>query len=295
MRCNPEAPEPNDEAATLQRAESERLAALAEAAAPHLFRADAPRWLARLDAAADSITAALAWSAARGPADDANSLLARLAGSLWPYWWLGRNLTEGRRWLGMALERTEAAAPRASLLFGAGVLAFDDGDIRTARISCSELLGIGKATDDPTAETLALAGLGLVAHLLGDPQRADALGRTSLARAEVSTDQHARILALLVRGRVVLGRDDPQAANLFLRAAQASRDAELTGLQGYALLGGAYAARGTIGAAPDAGTNRGTDAAALAEAARAVFAGQHDARGLALCARFYQDSTTSLT
>jgi hypothetical protein len=261
-----------------ERAAAERIAALAEAAAPHLLRADGNTWLARLDADAETIHAALARSVAldhTDAGDEPGGLLARLAAALWPYWWLRGTVEEGRQWLDAALERTDAATTRAALLTGAGVLAFEADDIRTARISWSELLGIGKATSDPTAEALGLAGLSLVAHRLGDPQRADALGRASLVRCVAGADRQARILALLVRGRGLVGRDDAQAASMFAEAVQAARTAGLTGLLGYGLIGGAFAAFGQ---------SDPVTASTLADAARAAFTQQADMRGRDLVA-----------
>ncbi|MCC6756057.1 MAG: hypothetical protein IT199_06770, partial [Solirubrobacterales bacterium] len=174
---------------------------LAEAAADRIYREDAATWLARVDAASDTLQAAVEQAA---DTDDSAEPLGRLVAALWPYWRLRGQRDAARHWLTAALDRADAPAVRARLLLGAGVLAFEDSDIRTARVSWAELLGSGKERGDPDAEALGLAGLSLVAHRLGDPLRADVLGRSSLARSEAGAGPFAGILARLVRGRVLL-------------------------------------------------------------------------------------------
>lgn len=248
-----------------------RLLTLAEEAAPRLFARDAATWLGRLDAERSAFHDLLDREAAR-PAE--SDVLTRLTTALWRYWWQRADVDDGRRWIGAALARTEGPARRAPLLLGAGVLAFEAGDLRAARVGWAELLGIGRSLADPALEAHGLAGLGLVAHRLRDAERATALGEASLRRAAAASDAQPRIVALLVRGLVLLGHDAGAASARFEQAAALASAAQAPGLEAYALLGRARAAA----AAADPSGARG-----LLAAARAAFEAQADRRGLALC------------
>jgi non-specific serine/threonine protein kinase len=93
-------------------------------------------WLDRLEEEHDNLRVALAWALAQR--DGVSAL--RLAGTLARFWEVRGHLSEGRAWLGRALE-TEAPAPaevRAPALFGAATLAYLQGDFETARARRSE-------------------------------------------------------------------------------------------------------------------------------------------------------------
>src|SRR3954454_21458961 len=84
--------------------------------------------------------------------------------SLWQFWWTRGHLSEGRGWLERFLERArgltgedrdeprEEAAPapaQAKALLGAGFLAMQQSDWRTARARLEAGLALSRALGDP--------------------------------------------------------------------------------------------------------------------------------------------------
>ena len=71
----------------------------------------------------------------------------RLAGALWRFWAGHGHLSEGRRWLAVALAQgaPERTAARALALSGAGNLAHQQGEYAAARAYHQEALAIRRA------------------------------------------------------------------------------------------------------------------------------------------------------
>lgn len=157
--------------------------ALAEEAEPYLTRRGQTEWLDRLDAEQDNWRTALeAGLELVHPDAVADGL--RLAGALWRYWYIRGHLTEGRVWLGRLLAHPDAAmlpAARAKALHGAGVLAYQQGDLPAARAAFEESLVLKRALEDGAGTAASLNGLGLVSKEQGDVARARELFDESLA------------------------------------------------------------------------------------------------------------------
>ena len=118
--------------------------AFAELAASQLKTAHQAGWLARLDAEADNLRAAIAFSATQpdlGPG-------LRLAASLGVYWKVRGRVTEGAELLRALLEAPAARAatlPRAHALAALASLDQHAGDYARADASCLEALPIARA------------------------------------------------------------------------------------------------------------------------------------------------------
>jgi non-specific serine/threonine protein kinase len=139
---------------------------LAEQAGSILARSDAATWLDRLDLEHPNLRAALAWATEF----DATAGV-RLAGALWPFWFARGYLAEGRGWLERALDRARdvpaAAAARPNALYGAGLLAWAQGDYPRAIALHEEGVAISRALGDDLGLAAALFGLGDVARRRG--------------------------------------------------------------------------------------------------------------------------------
>ncbi len=154
---------------------------LCEEAEPWLVGPEQDRWLNVLEREHDNLRAALSW-AREGDA----GLGLRLAGALWQFWHMRGRLGEGRRWLEDMLSTpyaaTGAAAPaRAKALYGAGWLAYRQGDDDRAAILCEESLRLYRGLDDNRGIVGALNLLGNVTDDRGDGEGATALYEESLA------------------------------------------------------------------------------------------------------------------
>jgi predicted ATPase len=200
--------------------------ALAERAEPELCGTRQLEWLERLDAEYDNLRAAIEWSL------EVNPMAAlRLTGSLWQFWQLRGDLAEGRRWLEAALahvsavEQRERQWERARALFGAGMLARDQGDSPAARVFAAESLALFGEAADPRGVVEALRIVGLCLLEAGAPaEQVRPPLEESLTRARVMGDHRSVGVALRYLGHLAAReRDDPGAYRLLTEALALSR------------------------------------------------------------------------
>ena len=156
--------------------------ALAEEAAGQLFGPEQAAWLSRLDVEHDNLRASLTWEAQSAGGTEAG---LRLAGSLNRFWIVRGHLSEGRRWLELALARVggsgwEASAARAGALSAAGNMARSQGDDAVAQALYEEGLTLSRELGDQEGIAYALRNLGRVAQNQGDHAGARALYEESL-------------------------------------------------------------------------------------------------------------------
>jgi len=116
--------------------------ALATEIEPKLYGSELAHGLWRLEMEHDNLRAAFAWS--RAETDDSEFGL-RLAGALFRFWNLQGWFNEGGGWLERTLAR--AAAP-AKALYGAGGLAWAQGDLTPARSRLEESVAIFQEVGD---------------------------------------------------------------------------------------------------------------------------------------------------
>jgi predicted ATPase/DNA-binding CsgD family transcriptional regulator len=174
------------EAAAIQQAHAAYYLNLAETAASKLKGSEQESWLERLEQEHDNLRAALRWSLEHGEAETA----LRLVSALWYFWLLRGYLSEGNRWLVAALAKAEvsAAAVKAKVLNGAGVLAMYQGDFRRAETLCAESLALFRQLADRAGIAAALQGLAQVAMRAGRFTVARAKREESLAIFRESGD-----------------------------------------------------------------------------------------------------------
>jgi predicted ATPase/DNA-binding SARP family transcriptional activator/DNA-binding CsgD family transcriptional regulator len=107
----------------------------------------------------------------------------RLAAALWRFWHLRGYLSEGVRWMEQALAREgdpAASAARVKALEGMGWLAQLQGDQDRAKASYEEMLELSRVLGDKANMATALNGLGTVATYQGHGERARALLQENL-------------------------------------------------------------------------------------------------------------------
>ena len=166
--------------------------------------------MGRLEIEHDNLRAALQWARAEGRVE----LLARLGAHLWWFWWLHSHLSEGREWLDLALTARDAlpAALRAQVLFGAGVLAWVQGDYARAITVAEESLQLYRELGDRHSIATALAHLGRVALYRGDLQQAKLCAEESLAVCRELGDTAAIATLLTDLAHLALFEGDHQRA-----------------------------------------------------------------------------------
>jgi predicted ATPase len=151
---------------------------LAEAAEPLLMGPVQVEWLARLDGERDNLRAAMRHALDAGDGETAG----RLASCLRLYWMVRGPLGEGRRWLAEALAAPGGlpALGQAKMLFVAGRLARQQGDLEAAAAQIAGALAIYRAQGDSQGVASALGALGVVAYDRGAFEQASALHEESL-------------------------------------------------------------------------------------------------------------------
>ena len=157
----------------------------------------------------DNIRTALAWSS---EAVDGADLMARLAGPLWWFWWMRGYFTEGRGWLERALERPTDPAARTMVAWGAGGLAFYQGDYGRAESAWQEMLDLSRSRHDQGMEGLALARLAFAARQVGEYEEAVRLADESLALSRQSGVRESIAQSLMSRAHVAVGQGDHERA-----------------------------------------------------------------------------------
>ncbi len=146
--------------------------ALAEAAEPELRGPAQGVWLTRLETEHDNLRAALHWSLESGAEETA----LRLGGALWRFWYMHGHLSEGRRWLEMALAKSSAvpASVQAKVFNGAGNLAYGQSDYARAAAWHEASLALQRDLGDKAGLAASLTNLGNIAWSQGDYVRAQA-------------------------------------------------------------------------------------------------------------------------
>ncbi len=209
--------EESDEAEAMRRQHAIFFLRLSEEAQPKIRSAEQSTWGKRLEVEHDNLRAALRWTLECQEAE----MGLRLAGALFGFWRSCNHTSEGRSWLAQVLAQpgVKVRTPaRAKALFGAGTMAFFQGDFPAARQFLEESVSIGRELGAAGRRDLAhaLATLGHLVLLQGNLSAARELAEESkqLFQEVGEVWGLAMVLSLLGEATVKLG--DPVAARSFL-------------------------------------------------------------------------------
>jgi non-specific serine/threonine protein kinase len=196
------------------------LLALAEEGDRRLRGVSQAAWLTRLEHEHDNFRAALAWCAGENRNPEAG---LRLAGALAWFWRLHGHLSEGRRWLTLALAAPgeEASSARCRALNGAGLLTAAQGDYAAGTALLGESLRLARELGDASAMAWALHGLGRVAERTSDFARANAVLEESLVLFRTCQDTAGRAYSLLHLANVARERAAYARADMLYAETQA--------------------------------------------------------------------------
>nr|CAA9217654.1 Transcriptional regulator, AfsR family [uncultured Armatimonadetes bacterium] len=181
-------------------------------------------WLRRLEAEHDNLRAALAACAVL-PAGEDKSLA--LVAALWRFWEMRSHLAEGRQRLAEALAPRGGAVSQpttdhAKALYGAGQLAWCQGDYEAARTCYDDCLASFRALDDRRGVATALSGLGDVDQAQCDREGARQRYEQSLAICREIGDQGASAGLLMDLGIVSTDHGDYEAARAYLEESRST-------------------------------------------------------------------------
>jgi predicted ATPase len=191
----------SQEEAALQEWHARYFLRLAEESEPHFYRpAEWDSSLERLEPEDANLRAALAWCVAR---QDRVEMGLRLAGALAWYWYLRGSQSEGRTWLEAVLAPSESldrSIVRGVAVFGAGMLAFFEGDIAAAALQEEEALSIARNVGEKRLMAYSGLMLGLVRMSQGDVESARALFEASHNLVKEMGDAPGEAMTLFTLG-----------------------------------------------------------------------------------------------
>ncbi|MCA9879143.1 MAG: hypothetical protein KC442_15235, partial [Thermomicrobiales bacterium] len=170
-------------------------------------------WAIRLDAERGNIRAALHQWLARGESEAALAT----AGALVDYWWMRSDFGEGRSWCERALSLAmEVSAPvsRASSLYGACVMASNQGDHARALAAGEEMLREAALVGNPVSMIRAHYALCRASRNAGQGPRAleHALAALELSRQAVLPIWQAWVLSFLAEAPDIVGAQRAEEA-----------------------------------------------------------------------------------
>jgi predicted ATPase/DNA-binding SARP family transcriptional activator len=215
--------------AAAQRAHAEYFATLADASWAELRGRDWRTWVLRLDVERDNLWAALTYA---GDARDAG-IAARLASLAW-YFTLAERVTEGRRFVELALAEASDDVPPDRRLDALAVLCFlatEELDLDAAIEIGERALAVAATGTGAPQVGLAQATLALAVAHAGDVERGAALAEQARATLEGSPDHWAFAVASLLRAHIAAAVGD--ASTVAAMAADAHRHADAIGFDAF--------------------------------------------------------------
>jgi len=168
-------------------------------------------WLDRLETEHDNLRVALSWSLT---SQGNTEMVLQLTGALSHFWYMREHHIESRIWLQSALERgSDATAARAKVLFGAGRLAWFQGELARANTLLEESLTLYRELGDAAGAAYALLVLGRTAVSQGDLRQGAKLVEESLALFRQQGNMWGIARALIILGDMALFESDINRAN----------------------------------------------------------------------------------
>jgi tetratricopeptide (TPR) repeat protein len=195
---------------------------------PARWEPEHPHGLKRLEAEVDNLRAALGWCQTRGEGE----LGLRLYSSLFWFWEMRGEFSEGQRWADVLLIHRHGANRRvqAAALWVAGVVAGRREQFERAGEYLEESLTLFREVGDRRGMSWALLWLGNVAAAFGDLERAVALEAEGRELAQRDGERWVAAIASANLGRFALQRGDlTQAQELFEETLAGYRAAGHTG------------------------------------------------------------------
>src|SRR6266511_2628250 len=229
--------------AAARRAHAEYFATLADAAWAELRGRDWQTWVRRLELEHDNLWAALTY--ARDARD--SGIAARLASLAW-YFTLAERVTEGRRFVELALAEASDDVPFDRRLEALAILCFlatEELDLDAAIEIGERALALAATGIDTPQFGLVQATLALAVADGGDIERGVTLAEQARATLEGGRDHWAFTVASLLRAHIAAAVGD--ASTVAAMAADAHRHAEAIGFDAFripAMLLDAWVAEG---------------------------------------------------
>jgi tetratricopeptide (TPR) repeat protein len=200
-------------AETLRQRHAAYLLALAQAAEPELTGPQQIVWLDRLEQEHDNLRAALQWILDQREAETALQFCAALR----KFWQFHSHHSSARRWMDVTLDQSRLlrSPTRVKVLYGAGWLAHNHGDLAQAGALFNESLAVARQLEDPYAIALALEGVAQFAMRRRDLVRARTLAEERLRLFKELADPMEIAWSLDLLSKIALEQGDASQAQAF--------------------------------------------------------------------------------
>ncbi len=215
----------------VRQAHAEYFATLADEAQEQLRGRDWRAWLDRLELEHDNLWAALTYARDARASD----IAARLASLAW-YFTLAERVTEGRRFLELALAEGSEDVPlgsRLELLAFLCYLATEELDLNAAIEIGERALAVAGTGAAAPERGLVEATLALAVAEAGNVERAVALAEQAHATLDAGKNHWAIAVASLLRAQVAASSGD--VSTVAAMAADAHRHSEASGFDGFSV------------------------------------------------------------
>jgi predicted ATPase/DNA-binding CsgD family transcriptional regulator len=174
-------------------------------------------WFEQLEREHDNVRAGI--SCASDPA-----MQLQLVSALFYFWSRRGYLSEGRRWLTLALGNAQSLHPiptHAKALYSAAQLAYLQGDPAAARSLAEQSIAVSKQVGDTQSYAYALTFLGLAAAKQGQKQTARSVGTESVALFRQVGDAWGLAMALYCLGTTTNEAGDHDVARPLIEESMA--------------------------------------------------------------------------
>jgi len=189
-------------------------------AAPELWRSKQREWMDRLEEEHDNLRAALEWSLCEECGSDLLPMGMRIATAVSYFWMVRGYWSEAWGWMNDLLKESKGTefktTEKAQLLYSAGFLVKDLGDVHVSKVLFHQALDDARSIQDTRSQAFALLGLGEIAlneHAIPD---AETNIDQALAMFRSLNDQVGTLLALSYKGGIAADRQGYDKAREYL-------------------------------------------------------------------------------
>jgi predicted ATPase/predicted Ser/Thr protein kinase len=194
-------------------------AEFADRVAPELWRGEQVKWMDRLEEDHDNLRAALEWSLCETCGKEHTLAGLRIAASIFVFWLVRGYWSEGLDWMLKLLAHPliiDLKDPiKNRLIYSAGFITKELGDLHSARKYFEEALNAARQQQDQRTLAFALLGLGEIAMIERFSDKAGTLIDQSLTIFRSLDDQVGIALALSRKGGLTADRQGYEKAKLY--------------------------------------------------------------------------------
>jgi non-specific serine/threonine protein kinase len=189
--------------------------------APQLWQANQKAWMDQLEEEHDNLRAGLEWSLCENCGEDLLMMGMRIAAAVSYFWLVRGHWSEAWDWMKELLEAPGSAEMKnevkTQLLYSAGFLVKDLGDVNIAKDLFSQALKESRTMQDQRSQAFALLGMGEIALNVHSIPEAETHIDQALTIFRTLNDETGILLALADKGGTAADRQEYNKAKEYYR------------------------------------------------------------------------------